>query len=84
MHEVEPKMDVTQTIVASTSQTKSEMASDEFVLSSTMPKEAEAVDLDLQVDFVDPSTGKKSINNNSTLISPYAFYLITSAYQCFI
>lgn len=61
MHEEAPKMSVTNTLVASTSELKNDISSDVadgFVMASTVPKNDVADELDLQVAFVDPSSGK--------------------------
>ncbi|KAI8430802.1 hypothetical protein MSG28_000957 [Choristoneura fumiferana] len=60
MHEDAPKMSVTQSLAASTSQPKSEfgteVAVDYDIMSSTDAKPPEHLDIDIQVAYVDPST----------------------------
>ncbi|XP_037978225.2 nuclear hormone receptor FTZ-F1 isoform X2 [Plutella xylostella] len=60
MHEEAPLMSVAHTLVASTSEPKSEMREEittEFAMSTTGPKMTKSVEMDLQVAYVDPSTG---------------------------
>lgn len=61
MHEEAPVMSEAQSLTASAtaSQLKNEMpeTATEFVMSSTEPKAAAQVEMELQVAFVDPSTG---------------------------
>lgn len=53
-------------LAASTSQSKSEItaATDDYAMTSTIPGPDDNVDLDIQVSYVDPSTGM------------YTYYLI--------
>lgn len=63
MHEDSPKMSVTQSLAASTSQAKSEIVSDvpvEYDLSSTDPKTTETLHMELKIAYVDPTNGKYS------------------------
>ncbi|XP_048488785.1 nuclear hormone receptor FTZ-F1 isoform X4 [Plutella xylostella] len=64
MHEEAPLMSVAHTLVASTSEPKSEMREEittEFAMSTTGPKMTKSVEMDLQVAYVDPSTGSTAV-----------------------
>lgn len=61
MHEDAPKMSVTQSLAASTSQAKSEIVTEvpvDYDMTSTDPKPSETIDLGLNIVYVVPSSGK--------------------------
>lgn len=61
MHEDAPKMSVTQSLAASTSQAKSELMTDvpvELEMNSAEAKSIETIDMDIKISYVDPSSGK--------------------------
>lgn len=63
-------MSVAHTLVASTSEPKSEMREEittEFAMSTTGPKMTESVEMDLQVAYVDPSTGSTGMCKHSMI-----------------
>lgn len=56
-----PKMSVTHSLAASTSQPKSDIVIEvpnEYVMSSTEEKQPENINLDLKIAYVDPASGK--------------------------
>lgn len=61
MHEDAPKMSVAQSLVASTSQAKSEIVTDvpvEYDINSTEPKPTQSIEMELKIAYVDPNSGK--------------------------
>lgn len=60
MHEDAPKMSVTQSLVASTSQAKADIIATvplEYEITTADTKSSEATEIDLKIAYVDPSNG---------------------------
>ncbi|KAH9627960.1 hypothetical protein HF086_017935 [Spodoptera exigua] len=72
MHEDAPKMSVTQSLAASTSQAKSEIVTDvppvDYEMNTVELKPSQTIEMDLKLAYVNPSSGKCTMlccNNTS-------------------
>lgn len=85
MHEDAPKMSVTHSLAASTSQPKSDIVTEvanEYAMSSTDEKQPESINLDLKIAYVDPTSGKCYRTLHFLIQTFMTNYLPTYVYFC--
>ncbi|KOB72448.1 Transcription factor betaFTZ-F1 [Operophtera brumata] len=79
MHEDAPKMSVAHSLVASTSEPKSDIATEvpiDYDMSSTEEEQPESINLDLKIAYVDPAS-EYCLGNNSLLSAGLVCDLLT-------